>query len=52
MNKNFIYRYRYLIGGGLAFAIIGVFLYKTKNIWFVLEVCGQNKKVKFDCFEI
>jgi hypothetical protein len=31
MNKNFIYRYRYLIGGGLAFAIIGVFLYKTKS---------------------
>ena len=31
MNKDFIYRYRYLIGGGLTFAIIGVFIYINRN---------------------
>jgi hypothetical protein len=31
VNKDFIYRYRYLIGGGLTFAIIGVFIYINRN---------------------
>jgi acyl-CoA thioesterase-1 len=31
MNKDFIYKYRYIIGGGIAIAIIGVVVYLTRK---------------------
>lgn len=31
MNKDFIYKYRYVIGGALAFAIAGIVIYKTRT---------------------
>lgn len=31
MNKDFIYKYRYVIGGALALAIAGIVIYKTRT---------------------
>jgi hypothetical protein len=31
MNKDFIYKYRYVIGGAIALAIAGIVIYKTRN---------------------